>query len=328
VSDAELLRALDGFLITQLLYVAAKLGLPDALADGPRGVTELADAAGVAPGPLARVLRGLAAEGIVCEDGDGRFGPGESLERLRRMAGMAVVRGELYYGAAAGLLETLRDGEPAFERVYGEPFFAHLAGDPALEAAFNAGMAARSQREATAVLAAYDFGGLQRLVDVGGGSGVLLTTILDAAPRLRGVLVDRPAAVDSARERLARFGARAECVEGDFFDSVPAGADAYLLSRVIHDWDDEPAARILATCRAAMPQGARLLLVEAVLPRRAADAPEAIRMDLQMLILFGARERTAPEYEALLARAGLTLRRVVPTGSPTGLAVIEALRPR
>jgi hypothetical protein len=139
------------------------------------------------------------------------------------------------------------------------------------------------------------------------------------------VLVDRPAAVAAARDRLAAFGERAECVEGDFFAALPAGAGAYLLSRIVHDWGDEDAVKILRTCRAAMADGARLLLVEAVLPQRAADAPEAIRMDLHMLILFGARERTEREYGELLAAAGLTLRRVVPTDSPTGLAVLEAV---
>ena len=143
------------------------------------------------------------------------------------------------------------------------------------------------------------------------------------------MLLDRPAAIPGARERLAAAGlsARADCVEGDFFASVPAGADAYLLSRVIHDWGDEDAVRILATCRAAMPAGARLLLVEAVLPERASGAPEAIRMDLHMLVLFGARERTEAEYAALLAAAGLELRRVVATASPAALSVVEAGAP-
>jgi O-methyltransferase len=159
------------------------------------------------------------------------------------------------------------------------------------------------------------------LVDVGGGAGVLLAAILDAAPQLDGVLLDRPAAVEHARHRL---GGRAECVAGDFFAAVPGGADAYVLSRVIHDWPDAEAVAILRTCRAAMAGGARLLLVEAVLPERAADSPEAIRMDLHMLVLFGARERTEREYAGLLAAAGLALRRVIATASPSGVCVLEA----
>ena len=187
-------------------------------------------------------------------------------------------------------------------------------------------MTARADREARDVVAADDFGRLRRLVDVGGGSGVLLSAILRATPALRGVLMDRPAAIAAARERLATEGLseRAECVAGDFFATVPPGADGYLLSRVIHDWDDRDAVRILRRCRAAMPGTARLLLVESVLPERARDAPEAIRMDLHMMVLLGARERTEEEYRRLLAAAGLDLRRVVPTASPAALGVIEA----
>jgi hypothetical protein len=187
-------------------------------------------------------------------------------------------------------------------------------------------MAGRAEREARDIVAAYDFSGLRRLVDVGGGSGVLLSAILGATPALHGVLIDRPAVIPDARRRFEADGVRerAECIAGDFFAAVPAGADAYLLSRVIHDWDDADAIRILATCRAAMPDESRLLLVEALMPERARDAPEAIRMDLHMLILFGARERTEREYRRLLRAAGLELQRIVPTVSPAALSVIEA----
>jgi O-methyltransferase len=217
-------------------------------------------------------------------------------------------------------------GGTAFEHVHGEPFFEHLAADPEREAAFQASMADRARREAADVVAAYDFGGLDEIVDVGGGSGVLLEAILEATGGLRGTLVDRPEAVERATARLAAAGLqdRAECVVGDFFEALPGGADAYLLSRVIHDWGDADARRILATCRAAMPAHARLLLVDAIVPERAVDGPEAVRMDLHMLMLFGARERTVEEFRALLSDAGFALCRVVPTGSPTGLSVVEA----
>ena len=325
----RLARAMDGFLTTQLLYVAARLGIAGALAGGPRSAGDLARDAGVAPGPLTRVLRGLAAEEVLEEGADGRFALAPLGTALGDLEGQILARGALYYSAAAGLLDAVRDGGVPFERVHGERFFDHLGRNPADEAAFQASMAARAEREARDVVAAYDFAGLERLVDVGGGRGVLLSAILRSAPGLRGVLLDRPAAIPGARERLAAAGlsARADCVEGDFFASVPAGADAYLLSRVIHDWGDEDAVRILATCRAAMPAGARLLLVEAVLPERASGAPEAIRMDLHMLVLFGARERTEAEYAALLAAAGLELRRVVATASPAALSVVEAGAP-
>jgi precorrin-6B methylase 2 len=322
----QLAQVMEGYLATQLVYVAAKLGIADVLADGPRTGAQVADAVGVDARPLTRVLRGLAAEGVLDEVDGGRFALASAGEALPALRGQIVARAEVYYRAAAGLLDALRDGGTPFERVYGERFFDHLGRDMDAEAAFNASMAARADREARDVVAAYDFGGLRRLVDVGGGSGVLLSAILRAAPALRGVLMDRSAAIEAARERLERNGlaGRAECVAGDFFAAVPAGGDAYLLSRVIHDWDDRDATRILRRCRAAMSDGARLLVVEAVLPERARDAPEAIRMDLHMLVLFGARERTEEEYRRLLSAAGLDLRRVVPTASPAAVGVIEA----
>jgi len=322
----QLARVMEGYLATQLVYVAAKLGIADVLADGPRSGAQVAAAVGVEAGPLTRVLRGLAAEGILDEVDGGQFALSPAGAALPALRGQIVARAEVYYRATAGLLDALQDGGTPFERVYGERFFDHLGRDADAEAAFNASMAARADREARDVVAAYDFGRLRRLVDVGGGSGVLLSAILRAAPALRGVLLDRPAAIEAARERLEADGleGRAECVAGDFFAAVPAGADAYLLSRVIHDWDDRDATRILRRCRAAMRDGARLLLVEAVLPERARDAPEAIRMDLHMLVLFGARERTEEEYRRVLSAAGLDLRRVVPTASPTAVGVIEA----
>jgi hypothetical protein len=327
----DLARLVDSYLTTQLLYVAARLGVADVLADGPQTAREVAEAVGADPDVLGRILRGLVVEDVLAEDGAGCFALTAIGEGLRgdvpgSQRGATLARGELYWSAAAGLLRAATEGGTAFEHVHGQAFFEHLAADPERAGAFQASMADRARREAADVVAAYDFSGLGEIVDVGGGSGVLLEAILRATPGLRGVLVDRLEAVERARERLAgaALADRAECVVGDFFDTVPAGADAYLLSRVIHDWHDDDARRILATCRAAMPDGARLLLVDAILPERAADGPEAIRMDLHMLVLFGARERTAAQFRDLLAGAGFDVRRVVPTGSPAGLGVIEA----
>jgi O-methyltransferase domain/Dimerisation domain len=330
-AQRDLARLIDGYLTTQLLYVAAKLGVADVLADGPRTGREVADAVGADPDVLVRVLRGLLLDDVLAEDDDGRFALTALGAGLREgvpgsLRGAAVARGELYWSAAAGLLRAATEGGTAFEHVHGERFFDHLGGDPDRAAAFQASMADRAQREAADVVAAYDFGGLRELVDVGGGSGVLLEAILRATPALRGVLIDRPEAVTRARARLADAGLadRCECVVGDFFEAVPPGADAYLLSRVIHDWDDAEAQRILTTCRDAMPVDARLLLVEAILPERAQDGPEAVRMDVHMLMLFSARERTQAQYARLLAEAGFELARAVATGSPAGLSVLEA----
>jgi hypothetical protein len=319
-------RAMDGFVTTQLLYVAAKLGIADALAGGPRTGAQLAETVGADAAALTRVLRGLAVEEVVDELPGGRFALTPMGESLRALQGPIIARAELYYLAATGLLDAVLQGGVPFERVYGERFFEHLGHHPDREAAFQASMAARAEREAHDIVDAYDFSTARQLVDVGGGNGVLLAAILRAVPRLRATLLDRPATVAAARSRFEGDGLadRAECRAGDFFASVPTGGDTYLLARVIHDWDDDDAQRILDSCRTAMPHGARLLIVEAVLPELARERPEAIRMDLHMLILFGARERTEAEYRCLLDRAELTLQRVIPTASPAGLSVLEA----
>jgi hypothetical protein len=327
----DLARLIDGYLTTQLLYVAARLGVADVLAGGPRTGREIAEAVGADPDALTRILRGLVLEDVLAEEDDGRFMLTAIGKGLRdgvpgSLRGAVLARGEVYWSAAAGLLRAATEGGTALEHVHGERFFDHLAGDPEREAAFQASMADRAQREAADVVAAYEFAGLRDVVDVGGGSGVLLEAILRATPGLRGVLVDRPEAVEKARRRLTAAGldARYECVVGDFFDSVPPGADAYLLSRVIHDWDDADAQRVLTNCREAMPVDARLLLVEAIVPERAHDGPEAVRMDIHMLMLLGARERTEAQFRRLLADAGFELVRVVPTASPASLSVLEA----
>lgn len=316
----QLARMADGYLTTQLLYVAAVLGVADALADGPRTAAELADRVDADPGVLHRLLRGLAAEEVLDEQADGQFTLTAVGQVLRAdvplsQRGVVLARGGLYYGALVGLLDAARRGGTPFEIVHGAPFFDYLATRPDEAAAFQASMSARLAREAAAVVAAHDFRRYRSLVDVGGGEGSLLAAILDAAPNLAGTLFDRPEVVEKAW-LLA--------VAGDFFVKVPPGADAYLLSRVIHDWDDEDAVAILRTCRRAMPDDGRLLLIEALSPDRAVEHPTAVRFDLHMLTLVRGRERTEAEYAALLDAAGLRLDQVVPVIPTTGLHLLEA----
>ena len=327
----RLARLMDGYLVTQALYVAMELGIADRLADGPRTADDLAAEADADPGALHRVLRLLAAEGILVES-DGGFGLTPLGELLRADVpgshrGACLARGTVYYEAAGGLLRAVREGGAAFVYVHGQSLIDYLGERPALGAAFQGSMTARSTQEAAAVVAAYDFSAYRRLVDVGGGTGVLLAAILTDTPWLHGVLFDRPQVIEAAGRRLAEAGLaeRSETVGGDFFDAVPAGADAYLLSRVIHDWNDDDAVRILGVCRRAMGEQGRLLLVEALLPERATEQPAAIRMDIHMLVLLHGRERTEAEFAGLLARAGFRVTRVVPTDSPAGIAVIEAV---
>jgi hypothetical protein len=309
----------DGFLSTQLLYVAAELGIADALVGRARGAAELAGEVGADPGMLARVLRGLAAIGVLDEQPGHRFAltaAGDLLcaDRPGSQRGAVLARGRVYYRAMAALLPAVREGRVPFEVATGTPFFAHLAAHPEEGAAFQESMRSRAAREAAAVVEAYDFSAFGTLVDVGGGPGVLLAAIMEAVPELSGLVFDRPEVV--GRSPLPAVG-------GDFFTEVPAGADAYLLSRVIHDWDDHAAVAILRTCRHAMPDTATLLLVEALLPEHAADDPAAVRMDLHMLALLGGRERSRAEYAALLDAAGLQLIAVVAAGD-SGVHVLEA----
>ena len=328
----QVARLMDGYLITQLLYVAVKLGVAEALAAEPRDAEAVARAVGAQPDALRRVLRGLASEGLLDELPDDRFDLTPLGACLRgdvpgSMRGAIIARGDVYYAATAGLLDAVRHGGTAFERVHGLSFFEYLGQHPEQGAAFQGSMTDRSRQEAADVVAAYDFGRFARLIDVGGGHGILLETILRATPRLHGVLLDRPPVAEAARDRLAAVGLGERCtfVPGDFFVAVPPGGDAYLLSRVIHDWNDDEAIRILARCREAMEDRSTLLLVEAILPERAQDQPSAIRMDLHMLALLHGQERTVTEYERLLGAAGLRLVRDVPTRSPAGLGVIEAV---
>ena len=322
----QLARLLDGFLVTQLLYVAAKLEIADVLSAGPRSGAEVAAAVGALPDALTRVLRGLVVEDVLTECDDGRFALTPVGECLKGLRGAALMRGEVYYRSAAGLLEAVLGGGTSFERVYGESFFAHLGRNADHEVMFQASMADRAEQEAKDVVAAYDFTGLGRLVDIGGGRGVLMAAILRAAGGMTGLLMDREASLPAARAYLESAGvaARAECVPGDFFAAVPAGGDAYVLARVLHDWDDAHAERILGNCRQVMRRGSRLLIVEAILPERARESPAAIRMDLHMLLLLGARERTETEFQRLLERTGFHMQRAVRTRSRAGLGVVEA----
>ncbi|WP_448612922.1 methyltransferase [Modestobacter sp. URMC 112] len=315
---ARLARLADGYLVTHLLHVAATLGVPEALAGGPRSSAELAAELGVRPGPLHRVLRGLAAEEVLDELPDARFALTATGQLLRAdvpgsLRGAVSARAELYHAAVAGLPDAVRSGGTPFELVHGQPFFDHVAAAPERLAAFQASMADRSAREAGAVVAAYDVSGWGSVVDVGGGTGTLLRAVRERAPSADVVLFDRPEVV--ARSDLPSVG-------GDFFAGVPGGADAYLLSRVLHDWDDDGALRVLRSCRSAMRPDSVLAVVEAVLPERAVDDPAAVRMDLHVLLLLHGRERTAEEYAGLFDAAGLRLTADVPTDA--GVHVLEA----
>jgi predicted O-methyltransferase YrrM len=327
-----LVRLMDGYLSTQMLYVAVRLGIVDVLLDGPRTSVDLAAVVAAAPGPLHRLLRGLVMEGLLSEQPDGRFALTEAGRLLRAdghgsLSGAVLARGTFYYRAAAGLLDTIRGGGSAFRHVYGVDLFEHLASSPEDAAIFQLSMLARSHQEAAALATTYDFTPFHHVVDIGGGYGVTLTAILKACPGLRGTLFDRPDVAADARTRLTAVGMaeRVTVVGGDFFKEVPRGGDVYVLSRVLHDWDDQKATRILSSCRRVMPDRGRVLIADAILGDCVHDQPAAVRMDLHMLTLASGRERTAAEVEHLLRAANLRIGRILTPSGPPGLQIVEAM---
>ena len=324
-----------GYRASQLVLLAVRLNIADHLATGPRSAESLAVATGTLRDPLRRVLRGMASLGLLEEVGDdGCFQLTALGQPLRTDHAQSVARSVLFTAceentrAWAELEHTLQTGSSGFEHAFGMPRFEYLRARPAWAAIFQSQMSLQMERVARAVVAGYDFSGVDTVVDIGGGHGLLLATILHAHPDPRGVLFDLPEVVAAAEEPLRRAGVLDRCrlEGGDFFQAVPRDADLYLLSWILHDWPDEQALRILRTCRAGIRPGARLLLIERVLPERAEPTPavrEALLGDVHMLAVLSGRERTQREFADLLTASGFNLERVLPTDSPR--AILEAV---
>ncbi len=305
-----------GIIASQAIYVAAKLRIPDLLASGPKTVAELAPACGAHPASLERLLRALSTLGAFTPTPDGGFGNTPLTEVLRTDHPGSQRDAALFLPASflwrplGELYESVRTGEPAFQRIFGQRFFDYLANNPGDAAVFNATMTQGISWTTPALLAAYDFSRFARLVDVGGGEGALLRDILAATPKLHGVLFDLPQVVARASEVLTGdVAARCEIAGGSFFDSVPEGADAYLLKGVIHDWPDDDAARILLNTRRAMRADGTLLLIEGMVD---SSVRPAGMMELLMLVI-GGRERSEADFRALLTATGFALTRIIPT---------------
>jgi hypothetical protein len=327
-----MLRMVVGCWISQAIYVAAKLGIADLLQDGPRTSAQLAGSTQTHAGTLYRVLRALASIEIFSEDDEGRFRLTPLAECLRSAApgslrAFAVMLGEAEHWRVWGdLLHSVRTGQPAFDHVFDMPQFQYFATHPESGRLFNEGISSRGGQENDAIVAAYDFARFATVVDIGAGEGGLLAAILKSTETTRGILFDLPHVVAAARTKFAGTQQAERCGfgEGDFFDAVPSGADAYILKKVIHNWDDERALSILKSCAAAMSQDARLLLIEPVVSPDNQPSFNKL-LDLQMLVwTSGGRERTESEHAALLRAAGLRMHRVVPTETP--LRIIDAAR--
>ena len=311
------------------LQVAMRLDIAERLSNGPRPVADLARDTGVQPDGLYRVLRALASLGIFDETAPRTFALTPPAELLRKGPGrlgdgIEFITDPLHFQTYAEAMHSVQTGKPAGEKVVGMPLFEYLAKTPAWSASFNNAMTAFSANVMPAVLKVYDFSGIGTLVDVAGGHGHVLTSVLREYPQMHGVLFDLDHVTAGSAPLLAASGVgdRVRTESGDFFKAVPAGGDAYIMKHIIHDWDDDRAVAILTSIRKALegkPQG-RVILLEAVLASD--NRPDFGKLlDLEMLLLPGGRERTAEEFAALFTRAGFTLTNVVPTESM--LSVVE-----
>ncbi len=324
----RMVELLGGFRVSQALYAAAALGVADQLVAGPAPVEVLAGQAGTHAPSLHRLLRTLASVGVFTEPEPGVFALtplGQTLtsSHSSSLRDLAIMFMETHYAPFADLIDTVRTGQPAAERLYGQPFFSWLSHHPEQATRYTGAMANLTSGFKTAAIASLPLDGLGTIVDVGGADGTVLATILAAHPHMRGVLFDLPHVIINAPRTLASLGVedRADHIGGDFFDSVPAGGDAYLTSLVLHDWPDQQAERILANIAAAGGSGSRLLVLDFVVPP--GDTPHLAKMsDLNMLVMMGGKERTETEWRELLSATGFADIEVRQTGTP--FSVIQA----
>ena len=316
------------------LHTVAELRIADLLAREPRSAEELATAAGVRPDPLRRVLRVLVAHGVFAEGADGQFEQNELSDLLREDAIGSLRPSVLLHGSKARwglwpqMLHTLRTSETAFSKVHGMEVFDYLARHEEDARLFNSVMSQGSAALAAEIVAGYDFGRFQSIVDVGGGHGLLIASLLDAVPKARGVLFDLPEVIDGAHAALAARGLADRCalVGGSFFDSVPPGGDGYIMKWILHDWDDAACNRILRNIRSVIPTDGRVVVVDRLLPERVTDDASLrvnLLMDLTMLMTHKGRERTEKEFRRVFELAGFALASVRTTA--TGHGILEGV---
>lgn len=324
VTSPDPLLLTGGLIISQSIYVAIKLGIPDLLAEGPKTIDELARLTASHAPSLLRVLRLLTALSLFARHGESAFALASGGERfrtgvpgsLRNMTLMTDFVGGLK--AYDHLLDAVREGKSAFELAYGIGVFEFLLSQPEAVAAFNAGMAERTAALAPTVAGGYDFGGAKLIIDIGGNQGSMIAPILRAYPRMRGVVFDLPGIVAGAHTRLIAEGVadRCEAQAGDFFKTVPGGGDYYLLANVLHDWDDEHAEAILRNCVHGMPPHAKVLVIERAISDDQGKSLATLISDINMMVQTGGKERTNNEHAELFARVGLRLTDVRPVMAP------------
>lgn len=325
--DAQMMQFVTGFWSFHILVATAKLAIPDRLDDGPRTSPDLASELGARPDYLHRLLRAATSLGVFSEDGEGRFAntPLSNVLRSKHRPSLRHVFMDVANDWSVEGWKTLTDsvltGRTAFDRVYGMSMWDYFASHPEPANLFNQAMSDLSVGEGSAVATAYDFSALGSLCDVAGGHGLLLASILEANPRLRGTLFDRPHVVaDARRGALSVYADRCEIVSGDMFESVPSGFDAYIMKFIIHDWNDEKSQHILTNCRAGIPDHGRLLVIDQVVPQSNEPSPSKL-MDISMMLFIDGIERTEEQFRNLFASSGWQLTHIIPTQSR--LCIIE-----
>lgn len=327
--EAVLPKMIRDRIFPHLIYVAAKLGIADLLADGPKSSAELAKAVKAQPHALYRVLRALASRGIFAETEDGCFELTPIAAPLQSgvpgsVRAWAIMTGENWFQHPFGeLLYCVRTGKDAFSYVHGKGLFEYLKEDSEAGQIFNEVMSKLTEPQTDAVVAAYDFAGISNIVDIGGGKGTLIAAVLKANPRMQGVLYDLPYVVEEAKRviKAEDLTDRCELIAGDMFESVPGG-EVYILKRILHDWHDEHSISILKNCRRAIANNGRLLVVEGVVP--AGNEPSQMKTDdINMMVVAGGLERTRAEFSALFDAAGFKLAKVFPTQST--LSIVEGV---
>jgi hypothetical protein len=327
---AALLQMILGKWVSSAISAAAHFGIADHLEAGPKSPAELASLTGTRERPLYRLLRANASVGVFTELEDGRFAQSPLSEPLRTNARPCVrnmammLTDDWHIRSWEQLPWCVETGQPASYKLNGMPMFDWMSQHPEKTVNFNNAMTDMSSGDAAAILQSYDFSRFEHIVDVAGGHGTLLAAILDQAPKLRGTLVEMPHVIQGARQAgtLDRFAKRCALEAGSMFESVPAGADAYIMKFIIHDWYDPECIRILGNCRKGIRPGGRLLVVDQVVPARNEPGPSKF-MDLEMLVLPGGMERTEEEFRELFAASGFKLERIIPT--PALQSIIEGV---
>jgi SAM-dependent methyltransferase len=327
---AQLFNIATGFMKSQAIYVAAKLGISDLLNKGPKSIEELAEMTSVQESALYRLLRALASIGIYIEKAENIFELTPMAAALQSDSPMSLrpyvllLGDKSWWDAWGNLLYSVQTGEAAFNHIFGMNYSDYLEKDPALAQTFNKCMSSVSKAHEPAIVQSYDFSKYQKIVDIGGGHGSLLSAILQGNPQLKGIVFDLPHVVGSIKKTDFFPNDRVKIIGGDFFEKVPVGGDIYLLKQIIHDWDDTLSLKILKNCYEAMPPNGRILIIDTVIRPGQNQSTEKF-FDLHMLVTAsGGKERTEVDFRCLLESAGFEFRQIIPT--PSSFGIVEGLK--